>query len=127
MAGLGEAYLCGSPQHSLVDSQRGANCMGTAGPVQPGAMVVALAELDARVVARTSGCPHARDFARTVSLGRSNASGRRRLAGTAWNDCSIFDPPDPLRECFSETPTANYQTSTPLPLFLFCSNYNPPH
>src|SRR5713226_10135015 len=100
--------------------------MGPARPVQPGAVVVALAKLDARVVACTSGRPYARDFARTVPLGRSDARGRRRLARTARNDCHVLDLPAPLRECFSETGGGKYRVSTVLPLFLFCFHYNPP-
>src|SRR5216684_8631870 len=74
--------------------------MGPARAVQPGAVVVALAKLDARVVARASRRPHAGNYARTVPLGRSDARGRRRLARAARNDCRVLDSPAPLKELF---------------------------
>src|SRR5712692_9755202 len=99
--------------------------MGPARPVQPGAVVVALAKLDARVVACASGRPYARDFARTVPLGQSDARGRRRLARTARNDCHVLDLPAPLRECFQKRAPANTRALTLfLPFFLFCFHYN---
>jgi len=52
---------------------------GLRGLYKPGPVVAALAKLDARVVARASGRSHARDFARAVPLGWSDARSRRRI------------------------------------------------
>jgi len=49
---------------------------------KPGQWVATAGKLDARIVARTSGCPNARHFTRTVPW-LAHAGGRRRPARTA--------------------------------------------
>src|SRR5438309_4201676 len=44
-----------------------------------------ISELDTRFVPGAAGCPHARDFARTVPLGWSDARGRRDRKSTRLN------------------------------------------
>src|SRR6266849_4619505 len=61
-------------------------------------MVAALAELDTRVVARASGRSDARDFARAVPLGWSDACSRRRIARAARDNRLVLDFPATLRE-----------------------------
>src|SRR5438309_10153375 len=63
-----------------------------------------ISELDTRFVPGAAGCPHARDFARTVPLGWSDARGRRRTARTARNDCLVLDPPATVRVILLDGP-----------------------
>ena len=90
--------LAGPAHCRLVSSQRGVDLVGLARAVQPGPVVVALAKLDTRVVSRTAGRPHARDFARAISLGWSDARGRGRTARVARHDCLLFDLPAAVSE-----------------------------
>src|SRR5258708_19666971 len=81
---------CRPARRTVADPQRRANSLGTPRALQPGPMVAALAELDARVVACASGRPHARDFTRAVPLGWSDARSWRRIAGAARVDSFLF-------------------------------------
>ncbi len=98
LAWLGLAGPRRSARHRVADSQPSADRVGPARAVQSGPVVAAVAELDARIVPRTSGRPHARDFAGTVFLGWSDARGRRRPARAARHDCRVFDLPSALKE-----------------------------
>src|SRR5260370_17320017 len=90
--------IYGPAQCRMVDSQRGADPMGLARALQAGPVVVALAELDARAFARSSGRPHACDFPRAACLGWSDAGGRRWPARLAGYDSPHLAPPPPLKQ-----------------------------
>src|SRR5260370_32853651 len=113
--------IYGPAQCRMVDSQRGADPMGLARALQAGPVVVALAELDARAFARSSGRPHACDFPRAVCLGWSDAGGRRWPAGAARYDWRVPTLPPPLKKCLPARPPARPR-ARPFPRLSFFSS-----
>ncbi len=127
MAGTGAAHVRGPAQHLMADSGRRTDPVGLTRAIQSEPVVVALAELDARFVARAAGPSDVSDDTRSVSLGWSYACSWWRIARIARH-CGIrSDLSTAVKLRFQSLQGQRSSATFLLPVLPSCMGYNPRH